>query len=678
MKSLRARLFLHVGSIFLIVAILSYLLPTVFVTREIDHASSYLNSQIDGYQRKIREVSRSWVTYRFLDVAARLNATIQTVEVEKRTIWEIATSILKYDPEIAFVQVTDQNNKFALIKVDGVEMHSPLWAHSSQRQLLIQMYDGKIYEAQLLPSSNHDTFLLFPNENIDKQSLFFIPFLPPSAPEKKVSWSKEIYENLRWKEELAIQKNELIEKLVPYHTNAAGILRVDSEFKTGIVLLSEELFSSKPLIDEHDFSEKKDLRPFVIYRQEDRDVDLAQWLISKDQIEVLVGFSVSKICRDIAKLIQKPILLYNEGKLIQAFANDGQDIPIKTLNLNHEKVIWNGISFHPTAINIGTLSIDLLTPIEEVNRVPHILEQLKNSLLTKVLSTLLVVSLLLFAFALLLLARISRRITEPITLLADASEEIGKGKYEGLHLPSIEKRHDEVAILTHSFEKMVASLRDREKIRGVLNKVVSKEIATSILTSNIELGGEERVLTMLFSDIRGFTPLSEILNPQELIDLLNSYMTKMCRIVDDTHGVVDKFVGDEIMALYGAPLDLKDHADLAIEAAIWMIEDLKIWNREDKVKRPQIHVGIGIHTGLAFAGNMGAENRLNYTVVGANVNLAARLCSAAAPMQILITEETFAAVSNKEKYLFKPLPAISLKGIEQPVPIYAVEKRELA
>lgn len=219
---------------------------------------------------------------------------------------------------------------------------------------------------------------------------------------------------------------------------------------------------------------------------------------------------------------------------------------------------------------------------------------------------------------------------------------------------------------------MVVALQDREKIRGVLNKVVSKEIASKILSGNIELGGEERRLSMLFSDIRGFTSLSENMPPKKLIELLNAYMTRMCLIVDEKHGVVDKFVGDEIMALYGAPIDMANHTEQAIESGLLMIKDLQQWNQE-RPKEAQITVGIGIHTGVACAGNMGSEDRLNYTVVGANVNLAARLCAAAEPMQILVSEESYKNLKDPSKFNFKKLTPISLKGIDYPVSVYEVK-----
>jgi adenylate cyclase len=121
-------------------------------------------------------------------------------------------------------------------------------------------------------------------------------------------------------------------------------------------------------------------------------------------------------------------------------------------------------------------------------------------------------------------------------------------------------------------------------------------------------------------------------------------------VIDATQGVVDKYVGDEIMALYGAPVDLPHHAEKAVAAALLMIADLHIWNRQRGPEDPKIEVGIGIHTGETFAGNMGAVDRLNYTVIGANVNLAARLCSVAGPMQILSRSILLLFLLNERGY----------------------------
>jgi adenylate cyclase len=147
----------------------------------------------------------------------------------------------------------------------------------------------------------------------------------------------------------------------------------------------------------------------------------------------------------------------------------------------------------------------------------------------------------------------------------------------------------------------------------------------------------------------------------------------MCRIIDETHGVVDKFIGDEIMTLYGAPVSLDFHAVKAVEAAILMIEDLSIWNKKRKTSNLTIfEIGIGIHTGIVYTGNMGAENRLNYTAIGSNVNQASRICSVAKPMQILISEETLHSPGVKERFVVRKLDPVQLKGIGFPVQVYEV------
>lgn len=302
------------------------------------------------------------------------------------------------------------------------------------------------------------------------------------------------------------------------------------------------------------------------------------------------------------------------------------------------------------------------------------MENLRESLFQKISLNLLGATIFVFIIGLLLLARFSKKMTLPIVQLAQAAEEIGKGHFEQLNLPKKEKNPDEITVLAKSFEDMVGALREREKIRGALNKVVSKEVATEILKSDIELGGEERTVTLLISDIRNFTPLSNLFTPKELIQMLNRYMTHMCHIIDQTHGVVDKFVGDEIMALYGAPLEMEDQADRALQAASQMMHDLKEWNSHQLEQgKKTLEIGIGVHTGPVCAGNMGAENRLNYTVIGAHVNLASRMCAAAKPMQVLVSENTIHLLQKQDMFCFEPVPPMTLKGFDQPISLYQLK-----
>jgi len=669
MRSIRMRLLASIGSLFLLIAILSYFITHFFVSKDIDGASAYLSSIYTQYQNRLKQLSGSWVTYRFVNEAAKLSIASQTVIVADKPLWALAASVVGQDPSIALVQVTDKNQETAVIAPESGQTYIPRWAKDSEGRLWIEIPEKeKLFLARPI-KRDKVTYLLHGNQEDEKEarSLSFTPFENPPKPQPSESDTTKIYAAVRAKENNLLEKSKMIQQLADYEGHADGILRTDLLFKKGKALLVDEIFFKKPVVS----TAQPGLTPFILYRSEGPYVDLMQFATRAAPF-IIVGYSLSSIAGEIARTVRKPVIIYNKGAPLQAFSQTGVTVPINSFTKNDDKILFDQELYIPNEIAIGPLTFTLLIPESEKSAIQKVLHQIRNSLITKISSNLLILAIALFLLSMFVLLRISKRFTKPITQLALASEEIGKGKYEGLGLPPVEKRHDEVAILSHSFQKMVASLRDRERIRGVLNKVVSKEIATTILNSNIELGGEQRVLTMLFSDIRGFTPLSEQLEPQVLIRLLNTYMTRMCRIIDETHGVVDKFVGDEIMALYGTPLPLIHHAEKAIEAALLMIEDLLRWNQERGEKEPQITVGIGIHTGAAFAGNMGAEDRLNYTVVGANVNLAARLCSAAKPMQILVSEYTYRVLTHPEKFNFRKLEPILLKGIDTPVSIYEV------
>ena len=191
----------------------------------------------------------------------------------------------------------------------------------------------------------------------------------------------------------------------------------------------------------------------------------------------------------------------------------------------------------------------------------------------------------------------------------------------------------------------------------------------------VQLGGAKRQVAILFSDIRGFTALSERMSPDEIASLLSAYFTEMVEVVFEHGGTLDKFMGDALMALWGAPLSRQDDPDCAMQAAITMqrkLENLNAcWTREG---RPPLSVGIGIGIGEVFAGNIGSDRRLEYTVIGDAVNTAARLCSEATPGEILITHDLYRSLSAPPPVsALAPLP---LKGKAQAVPVFRVEWSE--
>jgi adenylate cyclase len=185
-------------------------------------------------------------------------------------------------------------------------------------------------------------------------------------------------------------------------------------------------------------------------------------------------------------------------------------------------------------------------------------------------------------------------------------------------------------------------------------------------------------MTVLFSDIRGFTTVTERGQPEEIVGMLNEYFTRMVDIVFRHRGTVDKFVGDMVMALFGAPLDDADHADHAVQAALEMIAELQKLNQGWKAQGrfAELDIGVGVNTGVMIAGNIGSDAIMSYTVIGDAVNLGSRLESLNKQYgtRIIISDATRRAL--KGRYLYRPLGDVVVKGKSEPVGIFEVTGRE--
>lgn len=211
--------------------------------------------------------------------------------------------------------------------------------------------------------------------------------------------------------------------------------------------------------------------------------------------------------------------------------------------------------------------------------------------------------------------------------------------------------------------------RDKRMIRETFGKYVSPKVVDQILEHPPELGGVDKELTVFFSDIRGFTTLSENMTPQELVNHLNVYLTSMTDIILEYGGTLDKYVGDEVMCFWGAPLPQADHALLACNCALKQMQKLHELN-EGWPEAKRINIGIGLNSGIMTVGNMGSPGRMNYTLMGDNVNLGARLegTNKQYGTNIIISEFTYGLV--KGKFIFRELDNIRVKGKNKPVLIY--------
>lgn len=278
------------------------------------------------------------------------------------------------------------------------------------------------------------------------------------------------------------------------------------------------------------------------------------------------------------------------------------------------------------------------------------------------------IGLVMLALAALIALFLSRGFARPILDLVGATSRVARGDYSA----RVEVRtRDELGTLANAFNEMTHGLMLKERYRGVLDKVVSRDVADEMLKGEISLGGELREVTTLFADIRGFTPMSEHMPPQEVVTVLNEVLDRAEAAVVEEGGVVDKYVGDEIMALFGAPMSRGSDAARAVRAALRMQAELALINQRRRGNgEPPLSLGIGINTGSVVAGNMGSARRLNYTVIGAAVNLAARLCAQAEAGQILISEATRKEV--KDDVQVRSCGKRAIKGLSAPIEVFQV------
>ncbi len=282
----------------------------------------------------------------------------------------------------------------------------------------------------------------------------------------------------------------------------------------------------------------------------------------------------------------------------------------------------------------------------------------------------LLISLAILSLMMILIYFFALTLSAPIKKLVVASREIEEGNYE-TSLKS--KSNDEIGDLTNSFNHMAKGLGEREKLKGALGKFVNEEIANQVLAGELKLGGDMAHATIFFSDIRSFTAISEKLTPAQVVEFLNDYMTRMVGIVGKTNGVVDKFIGDAIMAVWGAPVSHGNDAENCVNAALMMRRELIEFNKDrGGPGKPIIKIGAGINTGEVLAGQIGSEDRLEYTVIGDAVNLASRIESLNKPFgtDVLISSETLSAVDGI--FHVVPMQKIKVKGKEEPQQIYAV------
>ena len=263
---------------------------------------------------------------------------------------------------------------------------------------------------------------------------------------------------------------------------------------------------------------------------------------------------------------------------------------------------------------------------------------------------------------------VANSVAAPLREVQAAMAEVGRGNLDA-RCPVVS--NDELGAVAEGFNRMVGGLREREFLKETFGKYVSPEVRDEILAGRVALEGQAQEVTILFSDLRDFTPWVEATEPREVVSDLNAYFTAMDGAIRRHRGLVVQYIGDEIEAVFGAPVAHAAHAEGAVRAALEMRRRLDEWNaaRRRAGKAPLRH-GIGIHTGRVLAGNIGSAARLSYALVGDAVNLASRIqdLNKEFGTDILVSGATRALLDGEFELV--ALPAVRVKGRSAEVPVY--------
>jgi adenylate cyclase len=267
----------------------------------------------------------------------------------------------------------------------------------------------------------------------------------------------------------------------------------------------------------------------------------------------------------------------------------------------------------------------------------------------------------------------SRHLSRPIQQLVVASQEIERGNYT---YRLVENRNDEIGDLEQAFNQMAEGLLRKTQVENAFSRYVSSNVARKIMErpDQIELGGRHVQASVVFADMVGFTGVAEKLPPKAVIELLNEYFSYISTISGLYKGHIDKFIGDCAMIVFGVPDEDKEHEFHALACAV-MIRKLIMRLNEIRIRNGllPVYFKIGVNSGIMVAGNLGSQERMDYTVIGDTVNLASRLSDVAGSNQIVVLDELYQHPEIKERFIAQPFQTINVRGKQKPVVTWLVE-----
>ncbi|MFV8781863.1 adenylate/guanylate cyclase domain-containing protein [Microbulbifer sp. SA54] len=399
----------------------------------------------------------------------------------------------------------------------------------------------------------------------------------------------------------------------------------------------------------------------------------------------------------LAKLASEPILSENNLNLRMLTTNLGQDGKVLGAGIyGHDGELLSATGIQPDLPSLPLSSADVASRSWYQNaadgdperlisfiapasyqgvRVGSVVVTLSASLMdqaaTRARDAIIYATLAMTVLASLFAYWLSRRLSLPIHHLMEATRAIGRGD---LATRIDQQRNDEIGFLFEGFNNMAAGLLKKSQVEQVFSRYVSKNVADKVLANLDEVRLVDRPIeaTVLFADISGFTAMSEKLQPSQVSELLNEYFSYISSACSVYGGVVDKFIGDCAMLVFGVLEEDTDHAFNAVSCAVLIQQLAARLNEKRRADgKPEVHFRIGINSGAMLAGNLGSDERMEYTVVGDSVNLASRLCCEAEPDQIIIRKQLFTML--QPRILARAGQKLQIRGKSAPVQIYSVE-----
>jgi len=627
-----------------------------------------------------------------------------------QNVWKDLVELASYDPRFGFLQIDSLDNSHHFTLTPSIATLYPVTAESIEGQKSQKV----LFEHQEIP------YLGLPYTTANDQYLILFPWdMLPQAQQEQERIDKtlagitlgnfmKMYQGVQantenissWLEK--IDMLQILASLVdPTSPSPVGIAKIGSE--QTLALLKAEAMTQHPLFNAEKY--------YASHHPVAGDFPLAQNYVFLTDTPLLgiflgntlktpsfyftLGTAINPLLQELALALHSVIFIHVKDAFWLGFTSEGvvyksnqpsvspDEKRFKEMQLHLENIKESPDVFtldhniyHILHLSLLPGELELYSIVNQSDEAPFAKLVLANGkhLARKMSYEIFILSFIGIAVIFMIAMQlVSRYAIYPLRVLSHATKDVLSGDYMNAQLPNMGKRKDEIADLVFAFDSMIQGLAEKEKIRGVLNKVISKDIADEILKSNIQLGGEDRYLTVLFADIRHFTELTHNMTPQQTIEMLNTVMTKLTQIIEAHGGVIDKYVGDQVMAIFGAPVNNPRHAFNAVSSGISMVQTMIKWNegRTAEGKRP-IRIGVGIHSGWVVAGNMGATDRLNYTVLGNNVNLAARLCQQAQEKQVLISEITLKEPGIIDGFVIERQPDAQLKGFTTAVPNYRI------